>query len=319
MSSLTPKIFIKHIIKILRGSELVLNNIMPLLSADVSGIEVDTSTTVVDGVTNLADSISKNGALIVIGAAFIVFSILILLMFIKINSDMFKNIVNQINQKNDENSEITKKLLDHFLDEEEKEKEKEKDEEDNEEEPKKHHAKDLVGLYIDYTTAFKGESKSVINAIRCDRVAVYVFHNGNQTLYGLPFIKMSCVYEDTMKGNMTMRSKAHMNLPLHLFNDFIQALYRDGIFAGNIDDVEIHDGSIREFLSFSDAKSVFMRAIKKEDGSLAGFTVCEFTEPVDYTDKEKFMTINNKVKEMNDAIKYIVTDDEFSKKYEQHN
>ena len=292
---------------------------MPLLSANVSGVETETSTNVVDGVVKLADSISKNGALIVIGAAFIVFSIAILLLFIKINSTMFKNIVNQINQKNDENSEITKKLLDHFLDEEEKEKEKEKDEEDNEEEPKKHHAKDLVGLYIDYTTAFKGESKSVINTIRCDRVAVYVFHNGNQTLYGLPFIKMSCVYEDTMKGNMTMRSKAHMNLPLHLFNDFIQALYRDGIFAGNIDDVEIHDGSIREFLSFSDAKSVFMRAIKKEDGSLAGFTVCEFIEPVDYTDKEKFMAINNKVKEMNDAIKYIVTDDEFSKKYEQHN
>lgn len=288
---------------------------MPLLSANVSGVETETSTNVVDGVVKLADSISKNGALIVIGAAFIVFSIAILLLFIKINSTMFKNIVNQINQKNDENSEITKKLLDHFLDEEEKEKEKEKDEE----EPKKHHAKDLVGLYIDYTTAFKGESKSVINAIRCDRVAVYVFHNGNQTLYGLPFIKMSCVYEDTMKGNMTMRSKAHMNLPLHLFNDFIQALYRDGIFAGNIDDVEIHDGSIREFLSFSDAKSVFMRAIKKEDGSLAGFTVCEFNETINYADKEKFMVINNKVKEMNDAIKYIVTDDEFSKKYEQHN
>lgn len=291
-------------------------NVMPLLSANVSDVGDETSTTVVDGVTKLAESISDNGALIVIGAAFILFSILILLMFIKINSDMFKNIVNQINQKNDENADITKKLLDHFL-EEEKDKEEEKEQEEKEEQPK-HHAKDLVGLYIDYTTAFKGESKSVINAIRCDRVAVYVFHNGNQTLFGLPFIKMSCVYEDTMKGNMTMRSKAHMNLPLHLFNDFIQALYRDGIFAGNIDDVEIHDGSIREFLSFSDAKSVFMRAIKKEDGSLAGFTVCEFNDPIDYSDKEKFMAINNKVKEMNDAIKYIVTDDEFSKKYEQH-
>lgn len=291
---------------------------MPLLSAtNVVEVTEDTSTTAVSGITQLADSISKNGALIVIGAAFILFSVLILLMFIKINSDMFKNIVNQINQKNDENSEITKKLLDHFLEAEEKEKEKEADDGEDKE-PPKHHAKDLVGLYIDYTTAFKGETKSVINTVRCDRVAVYVFHNGNQTLYGLPFIKMSCVYEDTMKGNMTMRSKAHMNLPLHLFNDFIQALYRDGIFAGNIDDVEIHDGSIREFLSFSDAKSVFMRAIKKEDGSLAGFTVCEFNEPVDYSNENTFMAINNKLKEMNDAIKYIVTDDEFSKKYEQH-
>ena len=61
------------------------------------------------------------------------------------------------------------------------------------------------------------------------------------------------------------------------------------------------------------------RAIKKEDGSLAGFTVCEFNEPVDYSNENTFMAINNKLKEMNDAIKYIVTDDEFSKKYEQHN
>ena len=232
---------------------------------------------------------------------------------------MFKNMIDQINSKNQENSNVTQKLLNHVLeddeDEEETKNDKEKDKENEDQEH--HHSKDLVGLYIDYTTAFKRESKNVINTLRCDRVAVYVFHNGNQALYGLPFIKMSCVYEDTIKGNMTVRGKTHMNLPLHLFNDFIENLYRDGEFAGNIDDIEIHDNSIREFLAFSDAKAVFMRAIKKSDGSLAGFTACEFAEHMNFADEETYKSISNAIKEMNIAIRYIITDENFAKKYEQ--
>lgn len=310
------QILIKHIIKILRGRVLVLINVLPLLSAPAV-IDKDNITNAVDSVSKLSETISDKGILVVIGAIFILFTILILFAFVKINSMMITNIVKQVNQKNDENKDITQKLLDHFLDEEQKDDDEDKEAEKQEEPAEKpHHAKDLVGLYIDYRTVFKAESKNVINELRCDRVAVYVFHNGNQTLYGLPFIKMSCIFEDTLKGNMTMRYKAHVNLPLHLFNDFVQSLYQDGIFAGNIDDVEIHDNSIREFVSFSNAKSIFMRAIKRENGSLAGFTVCEFNHSVDYSDKEKFTKINHRLKEMNNAIKYIVTDDKFSKKYE---
>lgn len=302
---------------------------LALLGTSIQFLSATTSTTtsdldtnaegIVGGVTALADSISKNGPVIVICAVFIMLFILIFLLFLKINNTMFKNMIDQINSKNQENSNVTQKLLNHVLeddeDEEETKNDKEKDKENEDQEH--HHSKDLVGLYIDYTTAFKRESKNVINTLRCDRVAVYVFHNGNQALYGLPFIKMSCVYEDTIKGNMTVRGKTHMNLPLHLFNDFIENLYRDGEFAGNIDDIEIHDNSIREFLAFSDAKAVFMRAIKKSDGSLAGFTACEFAEHMNFADEETYKSISNAIKEMNIAIRYIITDENFAKKYEQ--
>ena len=302
---------------------------LALLGTSIQFLSATTSTTtsdldtnaegIVGGVTALADSISKNGPVIVICAVFIMLFILIFLLFLKINNTMFKNMIDQINSKNQENSTVTQKLLNHVLeddeDEEETKNDKEKDKENKDQEH--HHSKDLVGLYIDYTTAFKRESKNVINTLRCDRVAVYVFHNGNQALYGLPFIKMSCVYEDTIKGNMTVRGKTHMNLPLHLFNDFIENLYRDGEFAGNIDDIEIHDNSIREFLAFSDAKAVFMRAIKKSDGSLAGFTACEFAEHMNFADEETYKSISNAIKEMNIAIRYIITDENFAKKYEQ--
>lgn len=278
-------------------------------------------TGVVDGVVNISDAISKNGPVIVICAVFIVLFILVFLLFLKINNYMFRNMINQMNTKNQENADITQKLLNHFLDNEdendESKEDKEKEDPHDDSSKKKHNSKDLVGLYIDYTTAFKRESNRIIGNLRCNRVAVYVFHNGNQTLYGLPFIKMSCVYEDTMRGSMTLRGRTHVNLPLHLFNDFVQYLYRDGEFSGNITDVEIQDNSIREFLAYSEAKAIFMKAIKKEDGSLAGFTVCEFDKEIDFADREIYNKIRNEIKDMNTAIQYIVTDEEFSKKYER--
>lgn len=298
-----------------------MNSEIQLLSATqpvINDLDVSDVGTVVDGVSTIADSISKNGPLIVIGAVFIVLFICLFLLFLKINNDMIKNLISQMNQKNEENSDITQKLLDHFLDEN-GEIINSFDRNDGKENHETNHNKDLVGLFIDYTTAFRQETKKVINSVRCDRVAVYLFHNGNHTLYGLPFIKMSCVYEDTMKGIMTIRSKTHTNLPLHLFNEFVQALYKYGEFSGNLADVEIHDNSIREFLAYSDAKAIFMRAIKKEDGSLAGFTVCEFNEEINLGDEKIYSSINNSIKDMNTAIRYIVTDEEFSKKYEHNN
>lgn len=309
---------------------------IPLLTAatttlgstqQVSDFNSGDATGVVDSVVSLSDAISKNGPVIVICAVFIVLFILVFLLFLKINNDMFRNMINQMNTKNQENADITQKLLNHFLDNEEDEEEEKEDKESKDSKndssdkenstEKKKHTKDLVGLYIDYTTAFKRESNRIIGNLRCNRVAVYVFHNGNQTLYGLPFIKMSCVYEDTMRGSMTLRGRTHVNLPLHLFNDFVQYLYRDGEFSGNITDVEIQDNSIREFLAYSEAKAVFMKAIKKEDGSLAGFTVCEFDKEIDFSDEETYNKIKNEIKDMNTAIRYIVTDEEFSKKYEK--
>ena len=77
------------------------------------------------------------------------------------------------------------------------------------------------------------------------------------------------------------------------------------------------DNSIREFLALSDAKAVFMRAIKKSDGSLAGFTACEFAEHMDFADENTYKNISSTVKDMNTAIRYIITDENFAKKYEQ--
>ena len=104
---------------------------LALLGTSIQFLSATTSTTtsdldtnaegIVGGVTALADSISKNGPVIVICAVFIMLFILIFLLFLKINNTMFKNMIDQINSKNQENSNVTQKLLNHVLEDDEDE------------------------------------------------------------------------------------------------------------------------------------------------------------------------------------------------------
>ena len=293
-----------------------------LLSSSTS-IEETTTTTlgIGDEISTIANTISEHGPVIVICAVFIFIFILIFLLFLKINTAMINNIMKQLTTKNTESSDITQKLLDHFLDEVEDDedkgdKNKDEDKKEKQSENKQEHRKDLVGMYIDYNVTFKSASKVVLNKIRCDRVAVYVFHNGNKSLFGFPFIKMSCVHEQTMRGDMTVRGKNHSNLPLHHFNDFIEKLYNNKEYAGNIDNVEIQDNSVREFLTYSEAESLYSEAITNEDGTLAGFVVCEFNQKIDFADEYKYKEIKYAVHDMITSIHYIITNEEFIKKYE---
>lgn len=299
----------------------MLTSTATFLSATTSTNVADTDmsldpSTAVDGVTKISEAIAEYGPVVVICGVFIILFILIFLLFMKINNTMVKQMIKQVNDQSAENAKVMNKLLTHLLDETDDEHDNSNN---NKDDKNKQHNRDLVGMFIDYNTAFIRESKNVINNLRCDRVAVYVFHNGNKALYGLPFIKMTCVHENTIKGSRTVRGNTHTGLPLHLYNDMIEALYHDGEYAGNLDDIEIHDNSIREFLSFSDSKSLFIRAIKNENGSLAGFTVVEFNKEMNYADHELYEKIRYTVKDMNTAIRYIVTNDKFFKKFEEEN
>ena len=286
------------------------------LTANAAANDLDVGDAV-NGVVQISDAISRNGPVIVICSVFIVLFILIFLLFLKLNNTMLNNIINQMNKKSDESAELNKKMYDYFMRDSSENDDEKEDHKDTKSE--KSHSKDLVGLSIDYNATFKKESRALFNSIPiCDRIGIYVFHNGNKALYGLPFIKMSCVYDSTIMGTSSMRGRTHINLPLHLFNDLMESLYHDGEFAGGLESDKIHDGSVREFLSFSDNKSMYMGAIKKEDGALAGFTVCEFDDNVDFSNKEFYDKVKYTVKDMNSAIKYIITNEQFSKKLENN-
>lgn len=281
---------------------------LPLLTGTVAAT---TSTTAadnnmsvsdaVDGVVNISEAIANHGITLVICAFFLLFSLFMLFMFIKLTNKMINTFIKRMESEKSQNDEIINKVLEKFLEEDSKKKAEE------EAEAKEH--KDLVGLHTKHVTIFKAETQKVINKLRCNRVAVYVFHNGNRACFGFPFIKISCVFEDTLTGMMTLRGRTHLNMPLHLFNDMVKNLYDNTDFAGNLDEVEIQDSSIKEFLDGSDSKSIFIRGIRNIDDKLAGFTVCEFEKNMNYHDQEVYNNIKFALQEMNAAIRHFITDE----------
>lgn len=293
-----------------------------------SGDNIDVSNEInntINGITNLAQAIKAYGPLIVLMSIFFVIFILLVFMVIWTNKKMMNRMMKREDNSDKTDQAILNKFIENVL---EAQSTKDKDDiktiADEIKESLKpietalnninngnnqlldHHGigdgsddyhKDLVGAYIDVNMAFKDASREALNALKCDRIGLYVFHNGNSSLHGLPFFKMSCIHEWTTRGGNTLRGKSHVDMPLHLFNDFIENLWKDGYYKSeNVDkSIEI-DPSMKEFIAFSDTKSLYMVSIKNNEGSLVGFVSAEF---------DKYDTFEHD-KDRNDQIKAIL-------------
>lgn len=276
----------------------------------------DAATTIlsetVNDVTNLAGTISEHGILVVIAAAFLVFTILIFLLFLHLNNTMLKAVIKQFTDNANRNDSITDRLVDFVTNEDDdtkgneeimtKLKEQKKQEEDSKQVPK--HGKDLVKLYINRETVFKSAAKIVFESLKCSRIGIYVFHNGNETPYGLPFIKMSCIFDQGVNGIKTQRGLSHINMPLHFFDDMVEALYNNNEYYCNIEGTD-ENSSIRSFAASSNSKSGYCVAIASE-GTILGFISCEFSHNIDFNDAEELDKIRSVMHDMTISIKYII-------------
>lgn len=255
----------------------------------------------VNGVDTLSGTISKYGLPIVIMAVFFIIFLLLVFLILHNNAKMMKQLVEHQNHSDKTEEELLSKLVDSALESKivESDKGPKNNINNNNEdinagsdsskqqitEDAIH--KDLVGAYIDVNMAFKDASRSALQDLNCARVAIYVFHNGNKSIHGLPFFKMSCVHEWTNKGSNTLRGKSHMDLPLHVFSDFIEDLWKNGVYKS--EDVEKsakNDMSLCEFTAYSKTKALYLDAIKDDKGLIAGFVVAEF-EDVDTFETDK--------------------------------
>jgi len=300
--------------------------------------DISTVGEMTDGVTNVAKAISDFGPVVVIMAVFIVIFLVLVLLVLRNNSKM----MNQLMKRQDNYDKTDQQILNKFLetalasytqksedelkhvaddirksleplehqiesindrlDAEEEKHEKEKEEEDD-------IHKDLVGTFIDVNMAFKDASRTAFADLGCERVAIYVFHNGNNSIHGLPFFKMSCIHEWTTKGSNTLRGKYHIDIPLHLFNDFIEDLWKDGYYAADdIERAKEEDKSISEFTAFSNTRSIYILGIRDSDNKLAGFVVAEFAQVDTFkTNPERGAFVSNILNEMISKIGPIVT------------
>ena len=268
-----------------------------------------------DSISSVSELISKYGPFIVILAVFIVIFMAVIAYIIHCNQKMNNQILQSQKKNSEANQEMMTEMIKTLIDMAKNDKEEEKEREN--EEDKKH--KRLVSAYIDSSLAFKDASRIAMSKIRCERIAVYLFHNGNSTPYGYSFAKMSCVHEWSMRGSDTIRGRTHANVPLYAFSTIVEALVKDGELAiGNIFEHGIlsADEQIFQFVSGSTTRSLFALAIKSKDEELVAFTVAEFKDPQDFSSTEIYNNVKDALKTMNDNIYSIVVSDEYRDNYE---
>lgn len=180
--------------------------------------------------------------------------------------------------------------------------------------------KNIVSVYIDSEKVFKEASSAAMRELKCHRIAIYLFHNGNSTPYGYPFAKMSCVHEITDKGSyLTPRGHSHINVPLYVFSELIEDLSDDGeCIVENVKELAANgDIQIGTFIQGDNVESIFAASIKNSDNCLVSFAIAEFQEKQDFSNEEYLNTIRSALHDMNNSIYHIVVSDEFVDNFEE--
>lgn len=178
--------------------------------------------------------------------------------------------------------------------------------------------KDIIGAYIDVNMVFKDASRKALQKLDCDRIAIYVFHNGNNAIYGLPFFKMSCIHEWTRTGIRTRRMQTHTDIPLNFFYKFIENIYKNGYYR--TDDISVSseiDSSIKEFIAYSDTQSMYIVNTKAPvTDAITGFVVAEFNEKNNFEhDEHRNEYVKDVLTEMAAAVAPLLgTEYKFKKK-----
>lgn len=290
---------------------------------------VDTDLTgISESVDGMSKTISEYGPSIVIMAIFFIIFILLVFLVLRSNSKMMAQILDKQNHNDKIEEELLSKLIDNALQKKEKSEnkaaeniitkfeeslkpiKKKVDSMAKEIEVDKEIHSDLVGSYMNVNMAFKDASRIVLSSIKCDRVAIYVFHNGNKSMHGLPFFKMSCIHEWTNRGSNTLRGKSHTDMPLHLFVDFIEDLWKNGVYKSeNVEKTEVIDNSIEEFVAYSKTKALYLDAVKDENDNISGFVVAEFEnedtfEHDEIRDKEVRNALDTMVSKISPILNY---------------
>lgn len=268
-----------------------------------SGIENEQ---ILSGVSTFSELIAKYGPLVVLLSIFFILFIILVVVVVKSNSKLIGTLTESNSRTADMNNDAISQLVSAALDKIKQENpnaipsnsasnqelvdlvrkleseisELKGDLNRSSETNEADYHKDIIGAYIDVNMILKDASRKALQKLDCDRVAVYVFHNGNNAMYGLPFFKMSCIHEWTRTGIKTRRMQTHTDIPLNFFYNFIEKIYKDGYYRiGDIDTNSEADSSVKEFIAYSDTKSMYIVDTKAPvTDAITGFVVAEFNE-----------------------------------------
>lgn len=216
-----------------------------------------------DDVEKYASLIDKYGIMIVISAVFIIFAVLMFGVILKIVQSTFKQISSQ-----------QQTLMDRVM-----------CADINKENPKIE--KNILDLFLEIDEQIRNTLHDILKKNECDRLAVYVFHNGVFASHGLPFFKISCVSEVINKNcGITRKGKTHQNMPMNMFDTCIKTLHKDGrVVIHDIEDIKNLYPVLYNMLSESDVKSSLWVAIYDKDNNALGILMVEYADLKDDLDE----------------------------------
>lgn len=225
----------------------------------------DTQT--IDNVIRLAEMMDKVGVAVVIVAAFLLLFLGIVLYVIRSNAESQRHVMAQQQQ-----------MLDILL------KRSDDDVKEKESQQPAYNEKEIVAIFCQLNKSLKAECKKFLDETECDRIGIYVFHNGITSSHGLPFFKVSCVCESIKRGSgIGSHIADSTNIPLSVFDDVIQILYSDGIvLIQNDKENAMHSSSF--YLEKDKAETAIFTAIYDSMDNVMGFTLGEYRRSLDQED-----------------------------------
>lgn len=222
-------------------------------------------TTAVNSIVTLSQIIDKYGLNIIIQALFVLLFVFFICLFIRTVDQLQKQIIVQ-----------NKNLIEELIKKNKITSEEEKIEKD----------KDLIDMFLKLGSALKKECKNTLDVIDAARTAIYMFHNGINSVSGFHFLKFSCICEYFTRGSGSKsRIQEHSNIPVSLLDDTIDQLIRNGnciVYTGDRSEgTETHDYetsnqiTYRVLLKNSDESCIFYTIYDLENNPI-GFILSEF-------------------------------------------
>ena len=112
-----------------------------------------------------------------------------------------------------------------------------------------------------------------------------------------------------MTGTESLRGKHHVEMPLHVYDDFLYKLYKNSVYkCEDMDRLDKDDSKgIKEFMAYSDTKAFYIMAIKNSSDNIGGFVSIEFSTKESFEQNpERDVEVHSVVSEMVKVITPVV-------------
>lgn len=222
--------------------------------------------TSVDDVLKLSEMMERTGIAIVIIAVFLVIILISVIAFIGVAVNGNKNRETQYETLLREVTEQNNKFVEMMIN--------------------NNNANSQSGLFkvsVECGALIEEHLKHLYHVTKADRVALYVFHNGQRMLNGGHLLKMSCLNEYSLSEKL-LYSYRHKDTPISQISVVCNALLEKGCWSCE-DTSVVDDPSLKQWIKAFGYKSVFIKGVFNTHGEVIGFASAEYIEAPVYPDR----------------------------------